>query len=130
MTKLSPEHAADLSAAALGRAYLSGAADPEAVTEVCLTRIKAGNEPVFITVTAERARAEARAAAARISAGRPASPLDGVPIAWKDLFDVAGTTTTAASALRRAAEPARADAPVVAQAAAAGMVCLGKVNLT
>lgn len=130
MTELSPERAADLSAAALHRAYVAADADPVAVTEVCLSRIEASDEPVFITVTPERARAEAKAAAARIRAGRPASPLDGVPIAWKDLFDVEGTPTTGASALLRNASPAEADAPVVAQLAAAGLVCLGKVNLT
>lgn len=130
MAELSPEHAADLSAAAMGRAFVAGEADPVAVTEVFLEWIAATDEPVFLTVTAERARAEAKAAAARIRAGRPASPLDGVPIAWKDLFDIAGTTTTAASALLRDTPAAEADAPVVAQAAAAGLVCLGKTNLT
>ena len=84
----------------------------------------------FTQLTAERARAEARAAAARLRAGAPAGPLDGVPVAWKDLVDVAGTPTTAASALRRDAPPAAADAPAVARLAAAGLVCVGKTNLS
>ncbi|HTE64323.1 MAG TPA: amidase family protein [Solirubrobacteraceae bacterium] len=85
---------------------------------------------VFITVTEERARREAAASAERLRAGAPRGPLDGVPVAWKDLFDVAGTPTTAASALRRDAALAATDAPVVARLAAAGMVCVGKTNLS
>ena len=118
------------SAVAIGRALASGEADPVALVEHCLARIAADPEPVFITVTAERALGEARAARARLQAGRPLSPLDGVPIAWKDLVDIAGTPTTAASALYRDTPAKTADAPVAALAAAGGMVCLGKVNLT
>lgn len=122
---------ADLAAAPLARAYLSGDADPVAVTETLLQRIReADGSAVFITVTAERALAEAAASRARYQAGRPASPLDGVPVAWKDLFDMKGVVTTAGSALLRHAAPAERDAPAVAQLAAAGMVSLGKVNLT
>lgn len=118
------------SAAAIGRALANGAVDPVALTELFLTRIEAETEPVFITVTAERALAEAVAARQRLEAGRPLSPLDGVPIAYKDLVDVAGTRTTAGSALYRESPVKPADAPVAALAAAAGMVCLGKLNLT
>jgi aspartyl-tRNA(Asn)/glutamyl-tRNA(Gln) amidotransferase subunit A len=81
-------------------------------------------------VTEERALREAAESAARLRAGAPRGPLDGVPVAWKDLLDVAGTPTTAGSALRRDAGAATADAPVVARLAAAGMVCVGKTNLS
>lgn len=118
-----------LSAAAVGRAIADGA-DPVAVTELFLERIAATTQPVFLTVAAERARAEAEASRRRRREGRPLGPLDGVPVAWKDLFDVAGTPTTAGSALFRDAPPATRDAPAVANAAAAGLVTLGKVNLT
>jgi len=124
------ETLAGWSAVAIGRALAAGEADPVALAEHCLARIAADPEPVFITVTGERALAEASAARDRLRAGRPASPLDGVPIAWKDLVAIAGTPTTAASALYREAPPATEDAPVARLAAAAGMVCLGKVNLT
>ena len=131
MPELTPEAAADLSVAALSRAYLTGDADPVAVTEVCLARIRdAGEAAVFLAVTEDRARREAEASRARYAAGRPASPVDGVPVAWKDLFDMAGEVTTAGSALLRHAPPAEVDAPVVAQLAAAGMVAVGKTNLT
>lgn len=130
MPTLPPERAADLSAAALARAFLVGDADPVAVAEECLRRSAAFAEPVFVTLTADRARAEAQAAAARIADGRPASPLDGVPVAVKDLFDAKGTVTTAASALWQDNPAAETDAPVLAHLAAAGMVLIGKTNLT
>ena len=117
-------------AAAIARAFAAGEASPVALTEHLIERIAGQTSPVFLTVTAERARAEARSAQARLEAGRPASALDGVPIAWKDLFDLEGERTTAASEIYRDAVPANVDAPVAALAAAAGMVCLGKVNLT
>jgi len=131
VTDLTAERAAELAAAPLARAYLAGQADPVAVTEAFLERIAAAEgASIFITVTADRALGEAAASRERYRAGKPASPLDGVPIAWKDLFDVEGTVTTAGSALLRTAAPAARDAPVVAQLAAAGLVCLGKTNLT
>lgn len=131
MSELSPHAAADLTAAQLGQAYRSGATDPVAVTEACLSRIEAAADAsVFITVTAARARKEAAASQKRWKSGAPLSPLDGVPVAWKDLFDMEGVVTTAGSALLMNADPAEADAPVVSNLAASGMVSLGKVNLT
>ena len=121
---------ANRSAAAIGRALAAGEACPVELTDCLLARIAGQGSPVFLTVTAERARTEAQAAAARLKAGRPLSPLDGVPIAWKDLIDMGGERTTAASDVYRDAPPAPADAPVVANATAAGMVALGKLNLT
>ena len=116
-------------ALALGRALAAGELDAEAVCDAALAAARAA-PATFLAVTEERARAEAAGSAARLRAGAPAGPLDGVPVAWKDLLDVAGTPTTAASALRRDAPPADADAPVVARLAAAGMVCVGKTNLS
>lgn len=129
MTTGSLEALADGSAAEIGRALAAGRADPVDLTELLLARIGADASPTFITVTAARARAEAAASSERLRAGRPFSPLDGVPIAWKDLVDMAGEATTVASALHRDDAPAAADAPVVANAARAGMVSLGKLNL-
>ena len=118
------------SAADIGRMIMEGL-DPVEVTEFFLERIGSlRDEPVFITVTADRARSEAKLSRERHAEGRALGPLDGVPIAWKDLIDVAGTRTTAGSALRRDVEPASIDAPIVRHAAAAGLVTLGKTNLT
>lgn len=118
-------------ASEIGLAFRSGEASPAALTAHLLNKIEAAaSNFIFITVTAERARAEAETATARYAKGRPLSALDGVPIAWKDLFDVAGTRTTAASALYRDSAIKDRDATCVANATAAGMVCLGKLNMT
>ncbi len=120
-----------MSAAAVGRMLAAGAADAVEVAEHFLERIdKARANPAFILVTAERARREALAAARRYKEGRTLGPLDGVPVAWKDLMDMAGTTTTAGSALYRDAPKKTKDAAVVTNLAAAGMVALGKTNLS
>ena len=120
-----------LTAAQLGRAMRDKKLDPVQVTEHFLGRIAGhADQSVFITVTAERARQEAKASAARYAKGHPLGPLDGVPVAWKDLVDVRGATTTCASELFRARPAADDDAPIVKNCAAAGMVALGKVNLT
>lgn len=120
-----------MSASALGRSISQGSLDPVDVCEYFLEAIeKAEDKTVFLEVTAERARAEALASRNRHKAGRSLGPLDGVPISWKDLFDVKGTRTTVGSDVFRSAPPAAQDATVVSHAAAAGMVCLGKVNLS
>ncbi|MEZ5933474.1 MAG: amidase [Alphaproteobacteria bacterium] len=118
------------SAAEIGRAIAEGL-DPVEVADVFLERIAArADQPVFIKVTAGRARQEALASRERHRKDQALGPLDGVPIAWKDLIDVEGAPTTAGSDLRRNDPPAEKDAPIVANATAAGMVTLGKVNLT
>lgn len=119
------------SAAGIGRLLAGGALDPVEVMEFFLGRIdEAAQRNVFLCVTGARAKREAEASRVRYREGRALGPLDGVPVAWKDLFDVAGSQTTAGSALFRDSAPAKRDAPVVANLAAAGMISLGKVNLT
>lgn len=125
------EEIARRTASEIGLAFRSGEAGPSALTEYLLDRI-AGSAAsnIFISVTGDRARREAAEASRRYAGARPLGPLDGVPIAWKDLFDVAGSRTTAASALYRDAPVRDRDLRCVAHAASAGMVCLGKLNLT
>lgn len=89
-----------------------------------------GDDALFIRQTRARAEAEARAARERLRAGNPASVLDGVPLAWKDLFDLKGTVTTAGSDVLRTAAPAKADAALVTAAMRAGLVSIGTVNMT
>ena len=117
-------------ASAIGRAIAAGELDPVDFAETLLDRIAAQGSPVFLTVTRDRALREAKAAQGRARSGRMLSPLDGVPIAWKDLIDMAGERTTAASDLLRDGPRADTDAPIVPNATAAGMVSLGKLNLT
>ncbi len=103
---------------------------PVELTRVCLDRIEKLNPVLnaFITVTAESALAEARAAETEISRGQWRGPLHGIPVALKDLIDTAGTRTTAASAVFEHRVPA-ADAEVVRRLRQAGAVILGKNNL-
>jgi len=103
---------------------------PIELTRDCLDRIEKLNPALnaFITVTAESALAEARAAEIEISRGNWRGPLHGIPIAIKDLIDTAGTRTTAASALFEHRVPAE-DAEVVRRLRLAGAVILGKNNL-
>jgi aspartyl-tRNA(Asn)/glutamyl-tRNA(Gln) amidotransferase subunit A len=103
---------------------------PVDLTRACLDRIEQLNHVLnaFITVSAETALAEARAAEAEILRGEWRGPLHGIPVAIKDLIDTAGTRTTAASALYKDRVPAE-DAAVVRRLRRAGAVILGKNNL-
>lgn len=126
---MAPSQALALDAVGLGEAYAAGTLDPLTVFEACLARAQA-SPAVFITLTAERGRAEALAARQRWRSGTPRSPLDGVPLAWKDLFDLQGEVTTCGAELRRFAPPAERDAELVQRLGQAGLVSLGKLNLS
>lgn len=125
-----PQSVATRSAASIGRALQAREVSPVALVEYLIEKIGKQDSPVFLNVTADRALREAAAAERRILANRPLSPLDGVPVAWKDLVNLEGETTTAGSDVYRDAPAAASDAPIVTNLAAAGMVSLGKVNLT
>ncbi len=116
---------------AFGRAWRAGAVSSEGATEQCLAAIAARDERLhaFTLVSAESALEQARHADRERAAGHDRGPLHGVPISIKDLIDVRGTATSAASAVRASAPPAVADAPAVAYLRAAGCVFVGKTNL-
>ena len=103
---------------------------PVELTKACLTRIESLNPTLncFITVTAESALAEARAAEADVTKGKWRGPLHGVPIALKDLFDTANVKTTAGSGVFKDRIP-KEDAEVVRRLKEAGAVLLGKTNM-
>jgi aspartyl-tRNA(Asn)/glutamyl-tRNA(Gln) amidotransferase subunit A len=103
---------------------------PVEVTRECLGRIERLNPALnaFITVMAESALAEARRAEAEILRGEWRGVLHGVPVALKDLIDVAAVRTTGASALC-ADRVAAHDAEVVRRLRDAGAVIVGKNNL-
>lgn len=90
---------------------------------------RAADERVFLRVYEDAARAAAEAADARQKAGIRLSPLDGAIVSIKDLFDVAGETTTAGSVALRDAPPAKEDAVIVRRLRQAGAVILGKTNM-
>jgi aspartyl-tRNA(Asn)/glutamyl-tRNA(Gln) amidotransferase subunit A len=116
--------------AGLAAALRNGRTTSLAATEQCLARIADASPSInaFITVLERDAIARARAADEEIATGRYRGPLHGVPISLKDLFDLQGTPTTAASAVRRG-HVARRDATVVARLRDAGAVFVGKTNL-
>ncbi len=109
----------------------SGQSDPVALAEDTLTRIEShSDQAIFVGLMRERATREAEAASARIKAGRSLGLLDGLPVAWKDLFDLAGSVTTAGSMILKDSPPAAADAAVVAALSGAGMVSVGRTNMS
>jgi aspartyl-tRNA(Asn)/glutamyl-tRNA(Gln) amidotransferase subunit A len=104
-----------------------------ALTGAALGRIKAPageGARAFTRVYERTALASARAADELRSAGLARSPVDGLPISIKDLFDVAGETTLAGSVARAGEPPAAADAVVVQRLRAAGAVIVGRTNMT
>ncbi len=118
-----------LDAEATAQRFANGALDPAEVLEGAISA--AQSEPAsFTRLMPERARFEAGQARERWRRGLPLSALDGIPVSWKDLFDVAGTPTTAASETRRSAAAATADALAVNLGARAGWSSLGKTNLS
>ncbi|MBY6031372.1 hypothetical protein KUV41_18580 [Halomonas sp. DP8Y7-1] len=120
--------ASPFTALAIGEAIRRGELDPVALTRQCLTRA-ADSDAAFISLTEQRALVEAEACAQRQRSGTLRGPLDGVPLAWKDLFDIAGTATTAGGKVL-GKTPAARDAEAVRHTAGAGMVGIGKTNLT
>ena len=116
--------------AQFGRALRQRELTAEAATDACLRQIAERDPAInaYITVLSERARADAHAADRELAAGRDRGPLHGVPISLKDIIDVAGVPTTAASRLRQG-HVAVADAEVVQRLREAGAVIIGKTNL-
>jgi aspartyl-tRNA(Asn)/glutamyl-tRNA(Gln) amidotransferase subunit A len=123
--------AAKASLSSLSVLLQSGALDAVEMAEATLARIRAFRDrSVFTCLTEERALAEAAASSARLKAGRSRGLLDGIPVAWKDLFDIEGIVTTAGSAVLAKQAPAARDANAVIALGAAGMVSVGRVNMS
>ncbi|MFN3626964.1 amidase [Parvibaculum sp.] len=120
-----------LTALELGRAIEAGHADPREVTEEFLERagLMDPDNRVYVRLLERRARAEAEAASGRAQRGLRRHALDGVPLSWKDLFDVAGEATAAGSLALKSRIPAQ-DAEVLARATRMGSIALGKTAMT
>ncbi|GMB79228.1 amidase [Shinella zoogloeoides] len=84
----------------------------------------------FVKVHAEKARVAAKAADELRKAGLAPSRFAGIPIAVKDLFDLAGDPTPAGSTVLADAAPATSDAPAIARLKAAGFIVVGRNNMT
>jgi aspartyl-tRNA(Asn)/glutamyl-tRNA(Gln) amidotransferase subunit A len=117
-----------LTIAEAGRRIAARQLSPVELTRAHLARIAALDPKLnaFLLVTEERALADARAAEARMMAGALKGPLDGIPIAHKDIYNTAGIRTTAHSKFLRDNVPSR-DAHTVKRWAEAGTVMLGKL---
>lgn len=100
------------------------------LAEAALARIRSADPGVnaFITVTDSLARAQASQADAELARGVDRGALHGIPLSIKDLFDLEGTPTTAASRVREG-HIAKTDAPVIARLRSAGAVFVGKTNM-
>ncbi|HEX8952812.1 MAG TPA: amidase [Polyangia bacterium] len=114
-------------------AYRRRASDPVQVAERALTAARTLDrmDPpmrTFIALDEGDVRRQAEAAAKRWHEGAPLSPLDGVPVAIKDEYDVAGYPTTHGTRFL-GKTPATTDALVVARLRAAGAILFGKTHL-
>ncbi|WP_298886727.1 AtzE family amidohydrolase [uncultured Bradyrhizobium sp.] len=121
----------EMSAAEIASAVAGSRMSALDATEAALARIKQHDTILnsFTDVTADRARAKARAIDADIAAGKSVGPLAGVPFAVKNLFDVAGLPTRAGSKINRDLAPATRDATLIERMEAAGAVLVGALNM-
>lgn len=115
---------------ALGRKLRAGQTTAVEITRACLDRIDADNPRLnaFILVLREEAERQAREADLELQAGHDRGALHGIPISIKDLFDMRGLPTTAASRVREGHVAAH-DASAIARLRHAGAVLVGKTNL-
>jgi Asp-tRNA(Asn)/Glu-tRNA(Gln) amidotransferase A subunit family amidase len=114
-----------------GKRFRDGSLTPSALTEELLARIGRENPKLnaFYEVFEAGARAEAERATRDLREGRDRGPLHGIPVGVKDLFDVAGSVTTAGAHKAFHPPPASRDAEVVRRLREAGAVVLGKTAL-
>ena len=119
------------SATEQGRAVMAGLVSPVDLAEGYLDAIARHPDAacVYARTTPDRARTEAVGAHDRARAGLRRGLLDGVALSWKDNIDSAGTATEGGTRLLEGRVPGT-DARLLADAAAQGLVCLGKTHLT
>ncbi len=117
----------------LAQALADGTTTSRSLIEESLARIAdpdGEGARAFIKVHADQARAMADTADSLRKHGRSPGPYAGIPIALKDLFDIAGEPTPAGSAVLANAPDAKVNAPVVARMIAAGFIPVGRTNMT
>jgi aspartyl-tRNA(Asn)/glutamyl-tRNA(Gln) amidotransferase subunit A len=119
------------SAAQLADLYRRGALSPVEAAQALLARIAAWEPKInaMYRVLGEQALVEARASEARWRAGRPLSPLDGVPVTIKENIATAGVPSPIGTRANEDVPPAAADAPPAARLREAGCVLLGKTTM-
>ena len=114
----------------VSEALASGAVSADALLEASLARIRSqdGQLHAFLRLTENEAWAAAKASVQRRASGRALGPLDGVPIALKDIFCMEGVETTCGSRILRGYVPPY-DATVTRKLKQAGAVIVGKTNM-
>ncbi len=115
----------------IARAVRQGSVSAQAVVAACLERIRQRDPQLnaFTAVLEASALQAAEQIDRQVARGIPVGPLAGVPFAVKNLFDVAGLTTLAGSAINRENPPATQDATVVARLKQAGAILVGTLNM-
>ncbi|MET0533598.1 MAG: amidase, partial [Steroidobacter sp.] len=117
----------------LARQLAAGTLRARTLVDEALERIADANgegSRAFISINADVARTRADEIDRARAKGEKLPEFAGIPIALKDLFDVAGEVTRAGSIVLKGAPPALRDAPVVARLRAAGFVFIGRNNMT
>ena len=116
--------------ATLGRRYRAGELSPVEATEAVFRRIEGVNEAVnaYCLVDPEAALGQARASERRYREGVALGPLDGIPLAVKDVFLTRGWPTLKGSRAIDPDQPWEEDSPAVARLREAGAVFLGKTT--
>lgn len=125
-----PGAARGLTVAEALRQQASGAMSASDLVRGCLEKIGRLDAQLnaFVTVMADEALRTAEALDAKRQAGEPLRSMHGVPIAVKDIIDVAGVPTTASSRVRATTSAAKQDATVVARMRQAGAIMIGKTH--
>jgi aspartyl-tRNA(Asn)/glutamyl-tRNA(Gln) amidotransferase subunit A len=111
----------------------TGATTAQKLTEQALARINDTNGEgarTFIRRNDQRALKMAQASDMVRATGRTRSPIEGLPISVKDLFDLESEVTLAGSIAMKNAPPATTDAPIVQRLIAAGAVIVGTTNMS
>ena len=126
-----PSAPAGFTVSSAAAALASGSLSSEEMTRLALARAQTPRaSAVFTRLRTEKALHEARACDELRSAGFTPSPIAGLPISVKDLFDIVGEPTSAGSALLADSEPAPHDAAVIRRLRLSGAVLLGRTNMT
>lgn len=119
------------SAIELGKEIAEGSLDPVEHLSSIYETINNSDvaDDIFTMLTRKRAEKEAKASYKRRKNGDLKSPLDGVPISWKDLFDTKDIATESGSKLLEGRTPKK-DCAVLERATEAGMICMGKTHMS
>ena len=119
--------------ATLSAQLAAGRCSSRELVEACLANIEDGageGRRAFLQVDRSGALAQADAVDAQRARGAAVPAYAGIPISIKDLFDIAGQVTRAGSIVLSDRAPAAADAPSVARLRRAGLVLIGRTNMT